>query len=70
MEQTLTMSNREIDRFGVINNVIAGKLTWTELLSRRGGLPAIAGKGANTLSSVSRITATRTSLLLISLTYY
>jgi hypothetical protein len=30
MEQTLTMSNREIDRLGVINNVIAGKLTWPE----------------------------------------
>jgi len=30
MEQTLTMSNREIDRLGIINNVIAGKLTWNE----------------------------------------
>ena len=30
MEQTLTMSNREIDRLGVINNVITGKLTWSE----------------------------------------
>ena len=30
MEQTLTMSNREIDRLGVINNVITGRLTWTE----------------------------------------
>jgi len=30
MEQTLTMSNREIDRLGVINNVIARKLTRNE----------------------------------------
>jgi len=30
MEQTLTMSNREIDRLGVLNNVIAGKLTRNE----------------------------------------
>lgn len=30
MEQTLTMSNREIDRLGVVKNVIAGKLTWDE----------------------------------------
>ena len=30
MEQTLTMSNREIDRLGVLNNVIAGKLTRTQ----------------------------------------
>ena len=30
MEQTLTMSNREIDKLKVINNVIIGKLTWDE----------------------------------------
>lgn len=30
MEQILTMSNREIDRLGVLNNVIAGKLTRNE----------------------------------------
>jgi len=30
MEQTLTMSNQEIDRLKVINNVIIGKLTWDE----------------------------------------
>jgi len=30
METTLTMSNREIDRLKVINNVIIGKLTWDE----------------------------------------
>ena len=30
MEKTLTMSNREIDRLKVINNVIIGKLTWDE----------------------------------------
>lgn len=30
MEQTLTMSNREIDKLKVINNVMTGKLTWDE----------------------------------------
>lgn len=30
MEQILTMSNQEIDRLKVINNVIIGKLTWNE----------------------------------------
>ncbi|MFH1620191.1 MAG: ISNCY family transposase [bacterium] len=30
MEQTLTMSNQEIDRLKVINNVIIGKLSWNE----------------------------------------
>lgn len=30
MEEYLTMSNREIDRLGIVNNVIAGKLTWSE----------------------------------------
>jgi len=30
MEQTLTMSNREIDKLKVISNVMTGKLTWDE----------------------------------------
>jgi len=30
MEQTLTMSNREIDRLKVVNNVMIGRLTWNE----------------------------------------
>ena len=30
MEQTLTMSNQEIDRLKVVSNVINGKLTWNE----------------------------------------
>lgn len=34
MEQILTMSNREIDRLGVVKNVIAGKLTWDEASSQ------------------------------------